>query len=357
MTDEENNISTASSVSNVSDVLVPDDFKSNSCSISTNFDNAIVHYNTLSFMFTNARSLPPKIGLLVEMFDELELYFPAISETWFSSGRTFKKNVRKMEDKGNLILINKNRPTRGGGVAIAFNSRKMSLKYAPINRNSYEVVAAIGRTCTDSRMILVLLAYYATQMTKASVDSMNMCISNCINDYKSEDEGLVTIICGDMNKKDVNQIMLDHPEIMVVDTPNTRGNEALDLCLTNLPRDCFVRQYEPLAAPEGRVSDHNCIVVVSKTEKKQVFKKKVIKFRPFDTESEAAFGHALAAIDWAPLYYLSADNTALQLHETLWSIYIDSFPEKTRIIKSTDKPWFNKQIKRLIEEKVVQKEW
>ena len=39
-------------------------------------------FNTLNFCYTNARSLPPKINNLVQVFDNFDLHFAAISETW-----------------------------------------------------------------------------------------------------------------------------------------------------------------------------------------------------------------------------------------------------------------------------------
>ena len=44
----------------------------------------------------------------------------------------------------NIAIIAKNRPSRGGGVAVAFDSNKIKMKEFKIPGNTYEMVCAIG---------------------------------------------------------------------------------------------------------------------------------------------------------------------------------------------------------------------
>ena len=140
---------------------------------SVDFCNVNERYNTINFMYTNARSLPPKIISLIEMFDELELHFAAVSETWMYEGARLEKNGDKLEEGEDLKIIKKCRNTRGGGVAIVFNKHKMSLKPVKIRGNRFELVAGIGRTVDNNRKILVLSAYYPPQMKKEEVEALN----------------------------------------------------------------------------------------------------------------------------------------------------------------------------------------
>ena len=323
----------------------------NSCD-SDNFDNLPERYNTLKFLYTNARSLPPKILSLISMFDELELDFAAISETWMSDGARFEKNACKLEDSENLGIIRKSRSSRGGGVAILFNTRRMKLKQVKVKGNDFEIAAGIGRTHEDSRKLLIFSTYYPPQMKREKVEAMNRCISECIDLHKEKHDELVTIICGDVNKKDVSGILVDHPEVQVLDTPATRQGETLDLCLTSLPGECVrVRRFGPLTNMEGTPSDHDCMVVFCKSKRRHMFKKTTFNFRPYTKEGEAMFGAKLASIDWAPLYETDSDGAVDLMTGLLTGLYRDCFPEKTRTIKSSDQLWVTNRVRRMAAKK------
>ena len=51
-----------------------------------NGDDKIDVENSLRFFLTNARSLKPKINLLVDAFDSLKLHFVGITESCFKGG-------------------------------------------------------------------------------------------------------------------------------------------------------------------------------------------------------------------------------------------------------------------------------
>lgn len=140
-------------------------------------------------MYTNARSLSPKTDSLVTMFDELELGFASITETWFSDGEIFEKNAKKLEDE-DLRIVQKSRKSRGGGVAIVFNVRKINLSNVWIKDNKFELVSVVGRTVESSTKILILTAYYPPQMNKEKLDGMNDCISAHLDEMKEKIGGL-----------------------------------------------------------------------------------------------------------------------------------------------------------------------
>ena len=331
---------------NISDVV------SSNSNESDNFDNVSERCNTLSFLYTNSRSLPPKLKSLIEMFNELELDFAAISETWMSEGKRYEKNADRLEYSEELKIIRKSRSTRGGGVAIIFSTRRMKLSPVKIRNNVYEVVGAIGRTTRDSRKLLIVSAYYPPQMRRDKVEEMNRCISDLIDAQKAKHEALGVIMCGDINNKDLMALLTDHPDIQVLDTPTTRKNETLDLCLTNLRKpDCFVRKFPPLVNEEGQMSDHDCIVVCCRSERRHIFEKKKITFRPLTNEGQIRFGSLLATVDWAGLHNVGVDEAVCEMDRVLDSLYKACFPEKTRVIKSSDAPWMTTQIRRLSNKK------
>ena len=323
----------------------------NNSSISEN-DVVKDRYNTLPFMFTNCRSLSPKIGSLVEMFDELQLYFAALSETWLSNGGRFDKDRKKLEDRDELVMITKNRKTRGGGVAIVFDKRKINLKQVKMGGGDLEVVGAVGRTLTESRRILVISAYYPPAMRRENVDRLNQCISDTIDRQKIAHEGLRVVVCGDMNKKDVVPILTDHPDVHVLQTPPTRHAETIDLCLTNVGEEFVSAEcHQPLESRDGRRSDHNTMVCTIKQPKVHIFEKRVIKTRMYNETREASFGADLACVDWADIHLLNADQAAVHMTAVLSGLYDKHFPVHTRTIKSSDPPWMTNGVRKIVRKK------
>ena len=138
-------------------------------------------------------------------------------------------------------MVTKNRKTRGEGVAIIFDKNLINLAKVKLGSNDFELVAAVGRTVSDSRKILVISVYYPPQMRKEKVDCLNSYITDLIDRQNEIHEELQVFICGDINGKDITPIMADHPEICVLLTPSTRGPETLDLCLTNMHAESEVR--------------------------------------------------------------------------------------------------------------------
>ena len=81
------------------------------------FENLGENYDKIYYMHTNARSLPPKIGSLLDYFDEFGLDFAIITESWLASGARLDEELRDLELGTDLMLVYKNRPlkpSRGG---------------------------------------------------------------------------------------------------------------------------------------------------------------------------------------------------------------------------------------------------
>ena len=63
----------------------------------------------MNFILTNSRSLTPKINSLVDYFDERDLAFALVSETWLTSGRDLEHNGADLDAGANIGIIYKNR--------------------------------------------------------------------------------------------------------------------------------------------------------------------------------------------------------------------------------------------------------
>ena len=88
--------------------------------------------NCARMLITNARSLLPKVGSMVDAFQSLDLHFACLTETWFRGGRQLADQLDELEDRKGIKIIHKSRDGRrkrsGGGVAIAFDTSTCNLK-------------------------------------------------------------------------------------------------------------------------------------------------------------------------------------------------------------------------------------
>ena len=312
--------------------------------------NSLEHNNrmmSINYMFSNARSLSAKMRSLVVMFDELRLHFSAISETWFKDGRKFSVNVRRLEDSENLKVISKNRGSRGGGVAIVYDVNRMTLKPIKIRDNDFEIVGAAGRTSEDARRVVIFSVYYPPSMKADRVVKMNDCLSQAIDRAKNCGNSPRIFLCGDFNNKDVSTILADHPDMRVLDSPPTRNNQVLDMCITNFdPSGCDVSVGDPLVSDMGIPSDHEAMICRATSERRHIFKKRRIWVRKYTERGERNFGALLAAFDWRDIHTLEANAAVEYMDSVLSEMYDECFPRKSFVVKSTDKPWVNRAVKR-----------
>ena len=76
-------------------------------------------------LYTNARSLCPKINSLVDCFGDMDLAVGVVTETWFSDGVELQEDIEHLSLGTGLRMLCKNRPKndRGfshGGVGLLF---------------------------------------------------------------------------------------------------------------------------------------------------------------------------------------------------------------------------------------------
>ena len=122
-------------------------------------------------MLANARSLYPKIHSMYDYFNELNLHFAAVSETWFREGTLLEKLAVDMKEGEGLEIIYKNRnKTRdgqcvvGGGVAVVYNPRKIHLKPFRLKKTNHEIMAAVGNVPRIKRKLAIISVYLPPNM-------------------------------------------------------------------------------------------------------------------------------------------------------------------------------------------------
>lgn len=305
----------------------------------------------MNFSLTNARSLPPKIHSLITAFDELDLDFMMITETWISSTKKTVQNIHDLSCAENISLICKNRNTRGGGVCIAFDKRKMKIARFPLPTSPFEVVCGVGSLSRLSRKIAIIVVYIPPKYTNEEVRKLNDYVSLAIEKLKNTYNNPLICVGGDINKKDFAPAIADFNDIaMLPGIPSRRGN-ALDLCFSNFGQDIFqISSHPPLNGPSAE-SDHLILNYNYRAKKKHDFTTVVRKFRPITEAGTQAFVQELARQEWGDMVGKNSSDMVEVFDERVGVIFRDCFPERTVKSRSTDKPWVTKRIKRILRRK------
>ena len=298
---------------------------------------------SMNFASTNSRSLPPKICAMTECFRELDLTFFAITETWLKNDEKTKSEIENLFESEKIRILTRNRGSRGGGVALAYDSTRATFKTLKLPSNRYEILCCEGELEGISRPIAVFCIYLPPKMSTETLGRLCEFMSDSLEYINSKLRDPLVVITGDFNRKNFAPAVIDFPELELLQTDPTRGTSCLDLVYTNFPYSIKRhRVLPPLETNDGSaVSDHKLVAVETDFQKTHVFKKRKITFRPYTQRGEEMFGNLMARTDWSHLHY--SDNPAELFRERL-DVYVDAcFPTKTRTFKSCELPWITKQ--------------
>ena len=308
----------------------------------------------MNFALSNTRSLVAKLPSMIDMFRELNLHFLMLAETWMKSNESTREELLRLSESANINLVYKNRPSRGGGVAIAYNSNKISMKkYAVVNADGLEVVAASGRTKNISRNILVIVVYIPPSQSAATNAKLWDAVSDTIEKAKFELNDPYIILGGDTNQRPIANATTDFPNITVLGTGPTRGTATLDEVSTNFSDKIVVDTFFPLEDEEGKASDHNTVICRATLPRLHQFTTKSITYRVYNARAEEEFEQMLLQQNWDSIVaeHMSPSEAAVAMNEILQKLYNDAFPIKKRVLKSTDAPWLTDEIRRLCRNK------
>ena len=297
--------------------------------------------NKITYAITNVRSLLPKIDSLINCFEEHELTFSIITETWLRADRETMSVLEEVENGAYMELIRKNRGTR------AFDTRKARLKKYSLPRNNYEIVCAVGNFNNDTQRVAIIAIYLPPKQRKETTTEMCIFISDTITKLKTELDNPYIILGGDINRKNVAPAVEDHPDIKQGPVLATRGNTALDLIFSNIGDPKHAASHPPLSADNGPVSDHKILIIQHEIDHIHRYKKIVIKHRINKPDTAAAFRAAVTLEDW----HIGMDDSTKSLQaldDRLERILDMTMPWKSFTIKSTDKVWITTEIKRSI---------
>ena len=214
-----------------------------------------------------------KLNSLYDLFDNCEIAAVLLTETWIkTSGNNDRIHDDISKNKG-LGIINYNRPgrRRGGGVAIVFNTEKLTLQEHKFRRDGIEVVAAKGRIKGQKRAFVIICAYLPPNLLASRVKHAFEIINNEIDHIKTLFESPLIIIGGDFNLFEIKRCHIESPDIVEIDSPATRKNLRLDLMSCNFKEElvtCFTNT--PLES-DVCPSDHRVLVANFKIKRRHKF--------------------------------------------------------------------------------------
>ena len=181
---------------------------------------------------------------------------------------------------------------------------------------------------------------------------LSECLADFIMDMKTKHENPAIIIGGDFNKRDPSFLTRSFPDLTTIATGPTRGNETLDLVLTNSQHEEAV-VLSPLQTPEGVMSNHSVISCLLRLTKRMQSKWFNYYARERTSNGESKFASAIIMEQWTEILQpgITPSEMVDRLNLRLNSIMDDCFPLKRFRANEKDKPWITHGIRHKIKKK------
>ena len=110
------------------------------------------------------------------------------------------------------------------------------------------------------------------------------------------------IIAGDFNHRKIAEELRNYPDIKQVLTPPTRGNNCLDIVLTNFAQNIERSGImDPIFNEIGQASDHKTVYVKANIPRIQEYSVKSYTYLRQTPEGDKIMAEKLAAVDWSGL--------------------------------------------------------
>ena len=317
--------------------------------------NQLKNENAVHLLLTNARSLRPKTESLKDGFSSLGLNVACVTETWYKGGRDLSDHLTEIEGSSGIKIIHKSRDGRtgkaGGGVTIAFDVGSCNLKARSLKaiKKEYAVLCVVGVIGKIARKVAMFSIYIPPAMRAADLEDLKEALATEIGTIMKTHKDPIVMIAGDFNHRDIQGALNEVGDFAFLATGPTRGNNTIDLVLTNCPehhRD--TRTLPPLDSQNGSASDHKCVYteVVFPPVKGYQW---VTQFRRTrDDSREEAFARELEAWDWTAMTGSSnVDDMARILEEAVGTLTDKHFPLQRVRKRSSESPWITKRIRKL----------
>lgn len=208
---------------------------SNSVSSNDNDSSAYdpKRFNIMNYGVTSSRSVSAKINSVVENMKELQLHFLIVSETWLRKGRQLEAFKGELQ-ANHMGIIHRNRLSCGGGIAIIFDSNKMSLKESFRFRAGTEAVCKVGRCAVSNRRKVIVGFYIPPKTDSTGLLGFKVQLKEKLEQIKADIGEFDLYVGGNANRKDIRDSFESFPSVQMLQTRPTRGDATLDVCFSNI---------------------------------------------------------------------------------------------------------------------------
>ena len=141
-----------------------------------------------------------------------------------------------MKDSDGVNLLRKDRNSRGGGVAIAFDSKNASfekMKLSAMSACDFEIVVAKGKLNGKHKGHIVVSCYLPPAYNKTKTSEFFEKLIDVISEAKAKNPDCWLTVGGDWNGKSLQGLLEAYPELVPLDSGPTRKNATLDIIITN----------------------------------------------------------------------------------------------------------------------------
>lgn len=312
-------------------------------------------YEYMKFLLTNARSLSPKIISLQTAFEEHELDFALITESWLRDGQLLDRDVIDLEHGSNLRIIYKNRPTRGanarrvgGGVSIVYNKASCNFRERRVAGNKFEMVVASGKINKSNKMVFVYCVYIQPRMLAAELGKLKEVLADDVTKIKTKHPDPVIYIGGDMNKRDLLDAVDCFRDMERKNFDATRGEACLDVLYSNASV-YKSKVWPPLETPDGTRSDHDCVIFTVREEQAKDYKWVKRNYRKYTDKACRQYGEEIRRINWESELRseMTPDEMVDKFEKITKSMTDRLFPLRTIRCRSNELPWVTERIRKL----------
>ena len=216
-----------------------------------------------------------------------------VNETWFKNGVKDSEDLSELAPAENIEFICKNRGTRGGGVAIAFDKGKCDFKKVPMTcmrGKPFEILVAAGKILGVKETHVLISVYLPPNYTRQENNQFMETLADVLTEAKSKYPGCRLTLGGDWNGRSLMEITDALPELQKTPTGPTGELATLDILLTNY-RDHLVSSGTtyPLESDSLAESDHKVVLSEALLPRERAFSWEIHKYLQITKDGDRDF--------------------------------------------------------------------
>ena len=242
-----------------------------------------------------------------------------------------------------------------GGVAVLWRKNVCNMRRLEFpNPDDFEVLPVAGGLRGNSRKMVVIGCYLPPSYNKRRGEEALVYINNLVVPVKRKFTDPFIVLAGDFNQWRIGEALADFPDLREAPVGPTRHDKHIDKIYTNFSRTITESgTIEPLETDDSsRQIDHRVAFCTAELTRLNAFTWQKYSYRHYNEESAEKFKEWLVLHEWQEVLTATGSNEKAEAYQkTITDALEKFFPLKTTQKKSTDLPWMNKRILKLIKDR------